>query len=103
TAIPPVTASLSADLYVGEEMLAYLKKHVKRLIIVDGDAVCEECGSSRVLNIVLLGAAIATGELDIGIDEMEQTIDAMVNEKYHEMNRKALFAGAELAGSMQVY
>ena len=95
-AIAPVTASLSEAVYTGEEMLAYLQAHAKRLIIVDGDAICEECGSLKVLNIVLLGAAVATGELGISLSEVEQAILSKVNEKFHAMNKKALAAGAAL-------
>lgn len=95
-AIAPVTASLSEAVYTGEEMLAYLQAHVKRLIVVDGDAICEECGSLKVLNIVLLGAAVATGELGISLSEVEQAILSKVNEKFHPMNKKALAAGAAL-------
>lgn len=95
-AIAPVTASLSEAVYTGEEMLTYLKEHSKRLIVVDGDAVCGECGSLKVLNIVLLGAAVATGELDINLSEVEQAILSKVKAKFHEMNIKALAAGAAL-------
>ncbi|MFT3985973.1 MAG: indolepyruvate oxidoreductase subunit beta [Lachnospiraceae bacterium] len=100
-AIAPVTASLSEAVYTGDEMLAYLQKHVKRLILVDGDAICVSCGSLKVLNIVLLGAAVATGELGVSLPEVEQAIHSKVNKKFHEMNKKALAAGAALIGSGQ--
>ena len=64
-AVKPVTASLSAKVYEGQEMLDYLGKHVSRLVIVDGQQVMEELGSAKVLNVVLLGAAIACNEIDI--------------------------------------
>ena len=92
-AVAPVTASLSATQYNGEEMITYLEANVKRVVVVDGDEICKICGSDKVLNIALLGAAIATGELGITTEEMKQAIKDRVKPAFYEMNLQALEEG----------
>lgn len=96
-AVKPVTASLSAKVYEGQEMLDYLGKQVSRLVIVDGQQVMEELGSAKVLNVVLLGAAIACNEIGITVDEIKAAIREKVPERFYELNLRALEAGCRLA------
>jgi indolepyruvate ferredoxin oxidoreductase beta subunit len=96
-AIKPVTASLSDSSYDGSEMFAFLQKKSVKLIIVDGDRICAECGSGKVLNVALLGAATASGMLGLTINEIETAIKERVALQFVEMNIKALSAGAEAA------
>ena len=96
-AVKPVTASLSSKVYDGQDMLDYLEKKVKRLVIVDGQQIMEELGSAKVLNVVLLGAAIGCHEVDIGIEEIRQAIKEKVPERFYELNLRALEAGYGLA------
>ena len=97
-AIKPVTASLSGDSYRAEEVIDYLKGHVSRLVLLDGDAVCTACGSQRVLNVALLGAACAAGALPFSLKELETALQKMVSMKFIDINRKALYLGAQAAG-----
>lgn len=96
-AVKPVTASLSSKVYDGQDMLDYLEKKVKRLVIVDGQQIMEELGSAKVLNVVLLGAAIGCHEVDISIEEIRQAIKEKVPERFYELNLRALEAGYRLA------
>ncbi len=66
-AIKPVTATLSGSSYDAPTMIDYLKKHVENLTFIDADTICREIGSQKVLNMVLLGAAIRTGVLDFSL------------------------------------
>lgn len=89
-AIKPVTATLSGSSYDAPQMLDYLKEHVENLTLIDAEAACQEIGSPKVLNMVLLGAAIRTGVLDFSIEEIEEIMKKTLPEKFHEMNLKAL-------------
>jgi indolepyruvate ferredoxin oxidoreductase beta subunit len=95
-AVKPVTATLSQNKYDGQKELLYLQENVKNLYIVDGDAICEEAGSSKVLNVVLLGVALGSGVLDIQLEEMKEEIKKHVKPQFVEMNIKALELGAKV-------
>lgn len=103
-AVTPVTASLSGSVYSGGEMLACLGRLPLKLLVVDGGAVCEECGTARVLNVALLGAACSSGALPFGLNELETTLRERVAPRFVEMNLRALHAGARavrLAGDAE--
>ena len=95
-AVKPVTASLSEKVYEGKDMLDYLEGKVDRLVVVDGEKATSKLGSSKVLNVVLLGAAIASEELNITMEEIRAAIREKVPEKFHELNDRALDEGALL-------
>ena len=95
-AVKPVTATLSQNKYDGQKELLYLQENVKNLYIVDGSAICEEAGSSKVLNVVLLGVALGSGVLDIQLEEMKEEIKKHVKPQFVEMNIKALELGANV-------
>ena len=89
-AVKPVTATLSGSDYDAPQMLEYLKAAVPNLTLVNADQACADIGSSKVLNMVLLGAAIRTGVLDFTISEIEDIMKYTLPEKFHEMNLKSL-------------
>ena len=93
-AVPPVTAALARLEYDGNEMLGYLRECGERVIVVDGDAVCSVCGSPKVLNTALLGAAAEAGVLGFSADDLEQVIRRTLPERFVEMNVQALALGA---------
>ena len=100
-AVKPVTATLGGGQYDGHEMVDFLKKKVDNLLIMDGEAVCRQAGSAKVLNVALLGAAAASGALDISIPDMEVEIKKKVKPQFVELNQKALALGAAIAGAQR--
>lgn len=96
-AIKPVTASLSGSDYNGAEMLAFLKQQVEKLIVVDGEGICAQCGSAKVLNVALLGAAAASGVLGLTLEQLLETIRQRIPQRFLDSNLKALSAGAKAA------
>lgn len=97
-AVKPVTSTLGGQPYDGSEMLSHLEEHVEHLLVMDGDSVCSQVGSDKVLNVAMLGAAVASGVLDISMSDMEEEIKKNVKPQFVEMNRKALSLGAEIVG-----
>lgn len=89
-AIMPVTAALSGSDYSSEPMITYLEQKVSRVITIDSDQAFADLGSGKVLNMVLLGAAIDSGVLGISKDEIRDAIRYKVPEKFHALNYKAL-------------
>ncbi len=88
--IMPVTASLGGSDYSGAEMLDYLDRNADKVVKVDGIKACEEIGSPKVLNMVMLGAAIRSGLLPFSPEDIEQTMRAAVKPQFAELNAKAL-------------
>ena len=94
-AIKPVTASLSGSSYDGTEMIDYLTRNQEKLVVVDGEKICAACGSAKVLNIALLGAACAAGALGIPRKSFQKAIESRLPQKFVTMNLKALELGAQ--------
>lgn len=88
--IIPVNAVLNEENYNAGEMIAYLEKKVERLIMPDCDKACKELGSYKVLNMVLLGAALATMEFPVTKEDIIDAIHKKVKPQFHEINEKAL-------------
>lgn len=103
--IKPVTDALSDSCYDGNEMLRCLNENVSQVIIVDTEAVCRECGSVKVSNTALIGAAAESGCFssgnglmpDITLSDMEDILKEKVSEKFHAINIKAMRLGASYA------
>lgn len=96
-AVKPVTATLNNSQYDGTEMLDYLRQHVPNLVVVDGDTLCAQLGNPKVLNVILLGAATASGMLGVSMAQMEQAMQQRIPAKLMALNLQALQVGANLA------
>ena len=94
-AVKPVTDALSDTDYTGAEMLSYLRRQNVRLTVVPGGKITAACGSVRVLNMVLLGAASASGAIGLTTAELCAIVREMVPQRFLAMNEKALSLGAE--------
>lgn len=94
-AIKPTTDTLSDSGYNGEAMLEFLKNQIKNLVVVDGEEICAECGSSRALNIALIGAASGCGAIEFLQNEIASAIHKLMSKKHVEASLKALKLGIE--------
>lgn len=94
-AVKPVTASLTGNGYDGREAIEYLQKSVKNLILIDGEKICEACGSDKVLNTVLLGSAVKSGKLEISKEEIVKAMKERIPDELMDMNLKAFKMGEE--------
>ena len=86
--VQPVTASLSGKAFDENEMIEYLNKRATNVIAVDTDQACRDLGSSKVVNMVLLGAASKSGL--ISKDELKAAIKLLVKPDFYELNVKAV-------------
>ena len=86
--VQPVTASLSGKAFDCNTMIDFLKTKAENVVVVDTDKACEELGSSKVANIVLLGAASRAGILSR--DELKAAIKQLVKPDFYELNVRAL-------------
>lgn len=93
--VMPVMATLAGTDYQGKEMLDYLAAKVTNLVVVDTEAACQKIGTTKALNVFLLGVAVVSGALGITEEELKEIIKIKVPEKFHELNFKALECAKE--------
>lgn len=86
--VQPTTASLTGVTFSEKTMVEHLQKNAGQVIVVDTDAACKELGSSKVVNMVLLGAACKTGL--INKDELKGALKLLVKPDFYELNVKAV-------------
>lgn len=86
--VQPVTASLSGKTFDEKEMISYLEKVAGNVIAVDTDQACQDLGSSKVVNMVLLGAASKSGL--ISKDQLKAALKLLVKPEFYELNVKAV-------------
>ena len=96
-AIKPTTATLTGSTYGAEPMLAYLRKVLdpEHLLVVDGDREAAKLGNPRVLNVVLLGAAVRTGATGLTEENVLSVMNQVVKERFVELNKKAFLLTGE--------
>ena len=86
--VQPVTASLSGKTFDENEMISYLEKVAGNVIAVDTDQACKDIGSSKVVNMVLLGAASKSGL--ISKEELKDALKLLVKPEFYELNVRAI-------------
>ncbi|MHA1916888.1 MAG: indolepyruvate oxidoreductase subunit beta [Candidatus Ranarchaeia archaeon] len=74
-----------------------IRKKTKKVLIVDSSSLAEEAGNSRTENIVMLGAALGSGELPVSFKTVEEIVPEVVPKKTIEENKKALHLGFNLS------
>ena len=88
--VQPVSAMIGLAEYDADAMIEYLKKKVRHLVLIDADEALRELGYPKVLNMVLLGAAVSTGKLGVAVEEIEQALHEKLPEKLWPVNERAL-------------
>ena len=89
--IIPVSATIGGPAYDLDAIMGYLRERVgDNLVVVDADRAAAELGSSKCLNVVLLGAAVRTGALSLTADDIRTAITSRLPERFHELNFRAL-------------
>lgn len=92
-AMKPVTSSLRGHTYEGSQMVDYLKKHVKNLVIIDGKKLASECTNSKTLNVAVLGTAWQSGVFPFSIDEMKDALKDTLPQRYLDINLNSFEIG----------
>lgn len=65
--------------------------------IVSGNKLIETLGTSKAINVALVGAACKTGNLNLTFRELEDTIRRIAPQRFIELNLQALKLGFDLA------
>ena len=90
----PVTASLTGG-YDSEVMPKFLKENVANARFIDTEKITDALGTTKALNVVMLGAACALQGFPVDMESVEKTIVSRLPERFHELNKRALCLGAQ--------
>ena len=94
TAVQPVTAALSREPYRAADMVAAIARALDgsgaRFIPIDDRALVEAAGSRKVLNALLLAAAVAQGCTPLSLDDLRRAIASCVKPQFVDMNLHAV-------------
>ncbi len=103
--IIPVYASIGKDFFSDqprpkgylpmEEILAYFKGIDCGVTSFNATEIAQEVGHFALMNIVMLGATLATGKIPTSPEKVEAVIDRLAPKGTAEMNIKALRKGIE--------
>ena len=92
--VTPVTAALGISGYRGDACLDYLLEQVPKCYIIDGEEICRECGSPKVLNVAVVGALCASGTMGLSLEDAREALRQKMKPALLDMNLKALELGA---------
>lgn len=99
--VAPVAADFKAAPYFPADMIEALHAQGNPVVVVDDVALCEELGSRKALNIIMLASAlVAVNTLEscednalrgvLTIQDMRAAIPACVKEKFIPLNMQAI-------------
>lgn len=89
-AVVPVSATVGGPTYELGAIMAYLQQSVSNLVVVDAKKAARDLGSAKCLNVVLLGAALRSGALELTEEDLTSAVHRLVPERFYELNLKAL-------------
>jgi len=98
--IVPVTVSTGAYKYPAlKKVVEQCKIFTEHVTVLDAFKIAEEAGSSKTVNIVMLGALAATSLLPVKEESLIQTIKGHIPEKFAKENLNAFDAGKKAFAS----
>lgn len=84
-----------------KDIESLLRKVVDRVYIMDASDLAEKAGTSRSLNVVMLGAYMALGASTLTLDAVKDALRDTLPHRYLEHNIKALKIGMEEMEKME--
>ena len=94
--VPPTEVKIGMARYPSIESIAHALEEIGgRVLAVDGDRPAAGAGSPRSTNVVMLGAAFATGALPVDEDSLVQAIRSRVPPRTVDANLIAFKLGRE--------
>ena len=96
--LPPFTVAVGQGTYPDvDEMMKKVSSKVKKVISFRGNDMAEEAGNALSLNMVMVGALIGSGAIDITEEAMKETISTSTKKAFLESNLKAFDLGMAAA------
>lgn len=93
--VVPSTLTQTGETYpdIENDIIANLKDNFDEVYPISATTLAKEAGSVLSLNMVLLGAAVATEDFPLSRESVESAMKNNLAPKFHEMNLKAIELG----------
>lgn len=93
--VVPSTLTQTGETYpdIENDIIANLKDNFDEVYPISATKLAKEAGSVLSLNMVLLGAAVATEDFPLSRESVESAMKNNLAPKFHEMNLKAIELG----------
>ena len=92
--IPPFTVAIgSGDYPAQEQILDLLRAKVKKVVAFDALAVAKTAGNPLGVNMVMLGALMATGDIPLTGASLRKAIETRTKKAFVEANMKCFESG----------
>ncbi len=92
--IVPFTVELGQAEYPDMDYwIGFMKENFSRVCAYDAESLAKEAGTTRAVNVVLLGTLIGLGVVPVSREMMERTIRENVKSKFVDANLKAFELG----------
>lgn len=96
--LPPFTVAIGQAPYPQPEVaVKFIKKKVGRLVAFDGQDLAEQAKNPLSLNMVMLGALFAVGDLPVPVKTMKKMIKKNSKQRFVEANLLAFDLGFKAA------
>ena len=96
--LPPFTVAIGQAAYPEpEQAMRIISKKVKRLVAFDGQALAEQAKNPLSLNMVMLGALFAVGDLAVPVASIKKMIKQNSKERFLAANLEAFDLGFKAA------
>lgn len=103
TAIQPVTAALSDHPYRASDVVTAIRRALDgtpaRFVAIDDAALTDAAGGRKVLNTVLLAAALKEGRIALDLDDLRRAIEECVKPRFVALNLSAIDAVTGMGAS----
>lgn len=96
--VNPVQVTIGEQTYPDfDQLKSAITSLSKRAWFIPATDIAMEIGAPIIANIVMLGALVGSGAMEISLDEAESEVRATIPESKHDINLKALKKGYEAA------
>ena len=96
--VNPVQVTIGEQTYPDFDQLKFAITGLsKQAWFIPATDIAMEIGAPIIANIVMLGALVGSGAMEISLDEAESEVRATIPESKHDINLKALKKGYETA------
>ncbi len=96
--LPPFTVAVGQGTYPSvDEVVENVRGKVAKVITLHGNDMAAEAGNPLSLNMVMVGALIGSGSIDITEEAMKETISTQTKKAFLESNLKAFDLGKAAA------